>query len=52
VMSGLRFVRYAAKRDFGIAIVNQGRTRGDGHATLRLDAPLGPTLTALCAALT
>jgi NAD-dependent SIR2 family protein deacetylase len=52
VMSGLRFVRYAAKRDIGIAIVNQGRTRGDGHATLRLDAPLGPTLTALCAALT
>ena len=52
VMSGLRFVRYAAKHGKAVAIVNQGRTRGDGHATLRLDAPLGATLTALCAALT
>ena len=52
VMSGLRFVRHAAKRGTAVAIVNQGHTRGDDRATVRLDAPLGRTLTALCAALT
>ena len=47
VMSGLRFVRYAAKNGKPIAIVNQGPTRGDVHAAVRLDAPLGVTLTRL-----
>jgi NAD-dependent SIR2 family protein deacetylase len=47
VMSGLRFVRHAAKNGKSIAIVNQGQTRGDAHATVRLDLPLGPTLTRL-----
>jgi len=47
VMSGLRFVRYAAKTGKPIAIVNQGQTRGDAHAAVRLDAPLGRTLTEL-----
>ncbi|SBT41341.1 NAD-dependent protein deacetylase [Micromonospora auratinigra] len=47
VMSGRRFVIRAAKRGIPVAIVNQGPTRGDGHATVTLDAPLGPTLTAL-----
>lgn len=47
VMSGYRFVLHAAKRGIPVAIVNQGPTRGDAHATLRLDAPLGTTLTAL-----
>jgi NAD-dependent SIR2 family protein deacetylase len=47
VMSGLRFVRHAAKNGKPIAIVNQGQTRGDAHATVRLDLPLGPTLTRL-----
>ena len=47
VMSGLRFVRYAAKAGKPVAIVNQGRTRGDAHAVVRLDAPLGRTLTEL-----
>jgi NAD-dependent SIR2 family protein deacetylase len=47
VMSGLRFVRYAAKAGTPVAIVNQGPTRGDEHAAVRLDAPLGPTLTRL-----
>jgi NAD-dependent SIR2 family protein deacetylase len=47
VMSGLRFVRYAAKVGVPVAIVNQGTTRGDEFATLRLDSPLGVTLTRL-----
>jgi NAD-dependent SIR2 family protein deacetylase len=47
VMSGLRFVRRAAKSGKTVAIVNQGPTRGDAHAAVRLDAPLGPTLTRL-----
>ena len=47
VMSGYRFVLHAAKRGIPVAIVNQGPTRGDGHATVRVDAPLGTTLTAL-----
>ena len=47
VMSGHRFVLRAAKLGIPVAIVNQGETRGDAHAALTLDAPLGPTLTAL-----
>lgn len=47
VMSGLRFVRRAARNGIPVAIVNQGRTRGDSLAALRLDLPLGPALTAL-----
>ncbi len=47
VMSGLRYVRHAAKWGRPIVIVNQGSTRGDQHATAILDAPLGGTLTAL-----
>ncbi|TSE00017.1 NAD-dependent protein deacetylase [Skermania sp. ID1734] len=38
VMSGLRFVRRAAKAGTPIAIVNRGPTRGDDLATLRIDA--------------
>ena len=49
VMSGLRYVRHAAKRDLPVVIVNQGSTRGDPHATATLDAPLGQVLTALVA---
>lgn len=45
VMSGFRFVRRAAELSIPVAIVNQGPTRGDDHATITLDAPLGPTLT-------
>jgi NAD-dependent SIR2 family protein deacetylase len=47
VMSGLRFVRRAAREGTPVAIVNQGPTRGDSFAALRLDLPLGPALTAL-----
>jgi NAD-dependent SIR2 family protein deacetylase len=47
VMSGLRFVKRAASLGRPVAIVNQGWTRGDEHATWKLHAALGPTLTAL-----
>jgi NAD-dependent SIR2 family protein deacetylase len=47
VMSGLRFVRYAAKAGRPVLIVNRGRTRGDEHATVRVDLPLGQALTRL-----
>ncbi|TDU01895.1 NAD-dependent SIR2 family protein deacetylase [Streptomyces sp. 846.5] len=47
VMSGLRFVRRAAKAGLPVAIVNHGPTRGDEHASIRVDLPLGHALTAL-----
>ncbi|GAA2746914.1 NAD-dependent protein deacetylase [Kitasatospora cinereorecta] len=47
VMSGLRFVRHAARTGTPVAIVNQGPTRADDLAATRLDLPLGPTLTDL-----
>lgn len=46
VMSGLRFVRAAAKRGIPVAIVNRGTTRGDPLATVRLDAGVAETLRA------
>ena len=49
VMSGYRFVRHAARLAIPVVIINQGPTRGDTHARLILDAPLGQTLTALTA---
>jgi NAD-dependent SIR2 family protein deacetylase len=49
VMSGYRFVLHAKKHGKTVAIVNQGPTRGDAHADVRLDAPLGSTLAALSA---
>ncbi len=51
VMSGLRYVRHAAKLGRPVVIVNQGTTRGDPYAAATLDAPLGQALTALVAAL-
>jgi len=47
VMSGFRFVRRAAALDVPVAIVNQGPTRGDELAALKVDAPLGEVLPAL-----
>ncbi len=44
VMSGRRFVVRAAKLGIPVAIVNQGRTRGDDCAALTIDAPLGAVL--------
>lgn len=47
VMSGLRFVRHAAKAGKPIAIINRGQTRGDDLATLLINAGTSETLTAL-----
>lgn len=47
VMSGYRFVLAAAARGIPVAMINQGATRADAKATIRLDAPLGATLQAL-----
>lgn len=44
VWSGYRFVRRAAETGVPVAIVNRGATRGDGEATLKVDAPLAETL--------
>jgi NAD-dependent SIR2 family protein deacetylase len=47
VMSGFRFVRYAAKAGKQVLIVNQGVTRGDTYASHRVNLPLGRALTDL-----
>jgi NAD-dependent SIR2 family protein deacetylase len=44
VMSGHRFVLRASKLGIPVAIVNQGETRGDAHADLKVEAPLGEVL--------
>jgi NAD-dependent SIR2 family protein deacetylase len=49
VMSGYRFVVRATKLQIPVAIVNQGSTRADGCASIRVDAPLGVVLPALAA---
>lgn len=49
VWSGYRFVLAAAERAMPIAIVNLGETRGDAHATFRLDARAGDVLPKLTA---
>ncbi len=51
VMSGLRFVRQAAKARTPVVILNRGATRGDDLATLKVDAGCTPTLVALAARL-
>ena len=51
VFSGRRFVVRACERGIPVAIVNQGETRADARATLKLEAPLGEVLPALAAAL-
>ncbi len=51
VGSGYRFVTAATHAGIPVAIVNRGATRGDRHATLKVDAPLGdvvPVLAATC----
>ncbi|MFG3520026.1 NAD-dependent protein deacetylase [Nocardia nova] len=47
VMSGLRFVRRAAKSGKPVVIVNRGATRGDDLATVRIDSGCSPTLAGL-----
>lgn len=51
VMSGLRFVRHAAKSGKPVVIVNRGATHGDELATARIDSGCSPTLSALADAL-
>lgn len=47
VMSGLRFVRRAARDGVGVVIVNRGTTRGDELAGIKVDAGAAETLTSL-----
>ncbi len=47
VMSGLRFVRHAARAGTPVVLVNRGLTRGDPLATCRIDAGCSQTLRAL-----
>jgi len=51
VYSGYRFARAAAERGLPLALVNLGRTRADGEAALKLDAPCARALGALADAL-
>ncbi|MFI6156445.1 NAD-dependent protein deacetylase [Kitasatospora sp. NPDC051170] len=44
VLSGLRFVRHAARAGTPVVIVNQGATRGDDLAEARVALPLGAVL--------
>ncbi|MFP3463838.1 NAD-dependent protein deacetylase [Arthrobacter globiformis] len=44
VMSGLRFVRHAAKQGKPVVIINRGQTRGDDLATIKLEAGVSESL--------
>jgi hypothetical protein len=50
-MSGLRFVRHAAKQEKPVVIINRGTTRGDDLATIKLEAGVSEALTWLAAEL-
>lgn len=52
VMSGLRFVRRAAKLGIPIALITRGPSRGDDLVTLRVDGELGDSLRTLTQVLT
>ncbi|MBG6180192.1 NAD-dependent protein deacetylase [Arthrobacter sp. CAN_A1] len=47
VMSGLRFVRHAAKAGKPVVIINRGSTRGDDLATMLVDLGVSEALTFL-----
>jgi len=51
VFSGFRFARAAARLSIPIALVNQGRTRADDLATLKIGADAGAVLSAAAHAL-
>lgn len=51
VMSGLRFVRHAAKAGKPVVIVNRGETRGDQYAAIKLHAGVSEALSWLAAEL-
>jgi NAD-dependent SIR2 family protein deacetylase len=52
VWSGFRFVKRAAERGIPIAIVNVGPTRGDGLATVKVEAKCGEVLQSLASEMT
>lgn len=51
VNSGIRLLERAARRRIPIVIVNRGVTKGDGRATVKIDAGTSQTLTSLLTAL-
>ncbi|WP_290650398.1 NAD-dependent protein deacetylase [Aquisalimonas sp.] len=51
VWSGYRFVRHAAARGLPVVVLNQGRTRGDTEATVKVEACCGPALAAAAEAM-
>ena len=51
VYSGFRFCRRAVEQQKPIALINPGETRADALATLRLQAPCAPLLSALAESL-
>ena len=51
IFSGLRFVNQAARDNKPVAIVNQGETRGDEVAAVRIEGKLGEVLPSLARAL-
>ncbi|WP_255769557.1 NAD-dependent protein deacetylase [Pseudarthrobacter sulfonivorans] len=51
VMSGLRFVRHAAKEGKPVVIINRGETRGDPQATIKIHAGVSESLAWLAAEL-
>jgi NAD-dependent SIR2 family protein deacetylase len=44
VFSGFRFVKQAAGGGKPVCMINRGATRGDGHARIKIDGPLGVIL--------
>jgi NAD-dependent SIR2 family protein deacetylase len=50
VASGFRFVHRAHRAGIDIVIVNEGQTRGDKYAALKIDEPLGAVLTGVSSA--
>jgi NAD-dependent SIR2 family protein deacetylase len=52
VGSGYRIVTAAARRGLPIAIVNRGATRGDHHATIKIEAGLSDVVAAVAGAVT
>lgn len=51
VMSGLRFVRHAAKHSKPVVIINRGKTRGDEFAAIKLEVGVSEALLYLSEAL-
>ena len=51
VNSGIRLLEAAVRRKLPVIIVNRGETKGDGRATIKLDAGASETLSAVAALL-